>query len=326
MTLSVTHSKTLVSPDSGGEDKVYGTDYVSATSHSLSGLTAGQILYPSSATALTDSANLTWGTAAGQGLFLGAGTATTDVQALSATQTWNNAAVSFTGLKFTITDTASAAGSLALQILGGAAGATNLFAIDKAGNVGIGTTGPATKLETLVASGNNTLQITTTGGSSFIPKLALNRGGDTSWNLSHVSGTFDFTIDQDNNRKVTIRASTGNLGIGTTSPQSLLSLPTTGVLSWEVSAGSIDSSLSRVSAGLIALGTGAAGSFAGRLKLTSAIAAGVTVANLNAAPTTGEIQSVTDALTPAAGSAVAAGGAAKALVWWNGAAWNVFAV
>lgn len=79
---------------------------------------------------------------AGCGLSIPAGTATTDVQALSATQTWNASGVTFTGWKFTITDTASASGSLAMQILGGASGTTNLFSVSKGGN--IDTTGNVT--------------------------------------------------------------------------------------------------------------------------------------------------------------------------------------
>src|SRR3990167_4064935 len=38
MALTVTHSKTLVDPDSGVEDKVYGADYVAADSHALAGI------------------------------------------------------------------------------------------------------------------------------------------------------------------------------------------------------------------------------------------------------------------------------------------------
>jgi hypothetical protein len=38
MAVVVTHSKTLVSPDSGSDDKVYGSDYVSPTSHTIAGL------------------------------------------------------------------------------------------------------------------------------------------------------------------------------------------------------------------------------------------------------------------------------------------------
>lgn len=44
-------------------------------------------------------------------------------------QTWNNGAVTFEGVKIAITDTASAAGSLPFQVLGGAGGATNLFQV-----------------------------------------------------------------------------------------------------------------------------------------------------------------------------------------------------
>lgn len=72
-----------------------------------------------------------------------AGVATTAVAALAILQTWNNAGVTFPGLKFTVTDTASAAGSMAFQLLGGAAGATSLLSVDKAGS---------TKAQNLVAA------------------------------------------------------------------------------------------------------------------------------------------------------------------------------
>jgi hypothetical protein len=38
MAVTVTHSKTLIAPDSGVEDKVYGVDYVAPDSHSITGL------------------------------------------------------------------------------------------------------------------------------------------------------------------------------------------------------------------------------------------------------------------------------------------------
>jgi hypothetical protein len=86
--------------------------------------------------------------------------------------------------------------------------------------------------------------------------------------------------------------------------------------------GTLDTSLSRISAGLVGLGTGAAASFAGRLKLTSTIVAATTVAALNASPTVGEISTVNDALAVTAkGATVAAGGAAVSVVVWNGANW-----
>lgn len=129
-----------------------------------SGLTPGQILYPDSSTTLTSSPNFTWGTAAGQGLFLGAGTATTDQQALSITQTWNNAAVTFTGVKIAITDTASASASKALEILGGAAGTTSLLILDNAGFLKFG--GSTSSFPALIRSGA-TLQLKLANDSGF---------------------------------------------------------------------------------------------------------------------------------------------------------------
>ena len=216
LTVATTHTKTLVSPDSGSEDKVYGSDYVSASSHtsavSVAGATSGGVLYADSTTTLassallaanalvigggagaapfTDGTNLLYTTASGprlqvgsgsgasSGFILGyegtnsgysalwwsgltptasnyalrvsdgatiigaggsgptvviapnnvnktvwvltagagpaitAGTATTDVNAMSVTQTWNAAGVTFTAEKLNVTATAKAAGSL----------------------------------------------------------------------------------------------------------------------------------------------------------------------------------------------------------------------
>ena len=80
---------------------------------------------------------------AGLGPLIAAGTATTDVNALSVTQTWNAAGVAFEGAKIAITDTASAAGALAFQVLGGASATTNLFNVDKNGSITIPGTGTA---------------------------------------------------------------------------------------------------------------------------------------------------------------------------------------
>lgn len=53
---------------------------------------------------------------AGAGPAITAGTATTDVNALSTTQTWNGGAVNFRGIRQVVTATASAAGSLDLSL------------------------------------------------------------------------------------------------------------------------------------------------------------------------------------------------------------------
>lgn len=73
---------------------------------------------------------------AGAGPAITAGTAVTDVAALSITRTNNNAAVA-TGVDINITDTLSAAGYIPFQIRNGA---TNLFKMDKTGNLTINAT------------------------------------------------------------------------------------------------------------------------------------------------------------------------------------------
>ena len=74
---------------------------------------------------------------AGSGLSITAGTATTDVNALSATQTWNNGAVTFTANKTNVTNTASGASSLLedWQI-----GGVSKASIGLAGDIKIGNT------------------------------------------------------------------------------------------------------------------------------------------------------------------------------------------
>jgi hypothetical protein len=67
----------------------------------------------------TQKAQLT--SSSGQGLLITAGTATTDVNALNITQTWNDAADTFTAIELNVTNTASAATSLLMDLqVGGA--------------------------------------------------------------------------------------------------------------------------------------------------------------------------------------------------------------
>lgn len=72
--------------------------------------------------------------------------------------------------------------------------------------------------------------------------------------------------------------SLGKVGIGV-APSSLLTLTTAGVFGWDTGASATDTALSRISAGVLGVGTGAAGSFAGTLKATTINA--VTAIQLN---------------------------------------------
>lgn len=147
---------------------------------------------------------------AGKGPAITAGTAVSDVQSLSTTQTWNASGVTFTGHKYTVTDTASASGSLHSQWLGGAAGTTTLMSLSRLGRITVNN-----GVRTGVESGGN--------------------------------GTVDIT------------GYSADIGFGSNV-----------ALRWESTAtitGANDTGLSRISAGVVGVGTGAAASTAGTLEL-----------------------------------------------------------
>lgn len=174
--------------------------------------------------------------AAGAGPSIIAGTAITDVNALSITQTWNNAAVT-TGVKISITDTTSASTSNLIDILGGAAGATRYFAVSKAGvlwatgGLYVGN-GPLTSAVSAAFVGNNTYFYSS--GAAAV----LNIRGTTAV-IAGVTGTiFGMTASAND------------------------------------ATGAMDTGLSRVSAGVIGVGTGAAASVAGTLSAIAYISGG----------------------------------------------------
>jgi len=201
--------------------------------------------------------------------------------------TWNDVNCA-TGVKWVVTDTSSAAASLPFQILGGAAGTTNLFSISKVGTARFG------------------------DGTSSNPTI----GFFSQTNLGlYKWGTDAVAIS--NNGNVNWFASAGNMGLGQTS-----------AIIWSNAAnnaisGTWTASIGQISAGLLGIGaSGTSVGFGGRLKLTSTIVAATTVAALNASPTVGEISTVNDALAVTAkGATVTAGGSAVAVLVWNGANW-----
>ena len=75
--------------------------------------------------------------ASGSALTLTGGTVTASAPLIDASQTWNNAAVTFTGLRVNVTNTASAAASLLADVQ---VGGTNVFSINRAGGLGAGGT------------------------------------------------------------------------------------------------------------------------------------------------------------------------------------------
>ena len=114
------------------------------------------------------------------GLAITPATATTDVNALSVTQTWNNAAVNFTGIKLDVTSTADGASSLLMDLRDDAA---SKFSVTKAGDVTSAASITATgafafpNSTVLRAPSNGILRLTDTAETNF---SRINLGGDSS--------------------------------------------------------------------------------------------------------------------------------------------------
>jgi hypothetical protein len=89
-------------------------------------------------------------------------TLTASAPVLNLAQTWNNGAVTFTGVKLNATDTASNAASLLMDLQ---VGATNKFKIDKAGNVFVGNPAAGFTNTGIIALG---AAFGTAGGSSNV--------------------------------------------------------------------------------------------------------------------------------------------------------------
>ena len=84
-----------------------------------------------------------------------------------------------------------------------------------------------------------------------------------------------------------------------------------------------DNGLSRISAGLIGVGTGGAGSFAGALKATRLITDPLTFATLPASPSSGARCMITDATSTVFATLAATGGANVMPVFYDGTNWRI---
>lgn len=97
--------------------------------------------------------------------------------------------------------------------------------------------------------------------------------------------------------------------------------------STNAASGSTDAGLSRVSNGVVGVGTGAAGSVAGQIRATSLTSVALTVATLPASPVAGQRAFVTDSnaisYTLGIGTVVAGGGTTAVPVIWDGANWRI---
>lgn len=111
------------------------------------------------------------------------GTLTTNLNTLSGTVTWNNAGVTFTGLSYTVTDTASNAASLLINLV---TGSVSAFKVRKDGLTTIGSPTAAgsapTTAQVRLAVGNvaspNVLQINGNSTADNVPVLSIFRSGN----------------------------------------------------------------------------------------------------------------------------------------------------
>lgn len=147
----------------------------------------------------------------------GLGTITTDKKVLDLSVTWNNAGVTFTGLKFSVTDTASNAASLLMDLQ---VGGVSKFSVDKTGKV-IAAVGASPTNPTLTvaggggnsgfASSNGYDYFYTRAGSPMLyfgyERIDLGNSSKVTWS-SALGGTADVVLNRDAAATLALRNST----------------------------------------------------------------------------------------------------------------------
>lgn len=205
--------------DGTGAWSTPGSSLTSGTTAVSGGANYAVLREDGSAKLIADSSLLFGGAAAGTGLSIAAGTATTDVNALSLTQTWNNAAVT-TGVKISITDIASASTANLLSVNGGAAGTTNYWNISKTGilwapasTFGIGASGTKAVIGVTTISTTSELDLFNGNYNSVNSSWYANATTSSNFKLNS-SGICGFTAGNDGSSGAAFTTTISQAGSG----------------------------------------------------------------------------------------------------------------
>lgn len=163
---------------------------------------------------------------------LGGATVTTSNPVLNLSQTWNAGAVTFTGLKLNVTDTASASASLLADLQ---VGGSSKFSVNKSGNVSaagtLAVTGAATLSSTLGVTGALTASSTlaVTGDATFDTNTLFVDATNNRVGVGTAAPGVLFQVDQDTatswmikTRAVSVDNSSGFWNDGTKNVQMVL--------------------------------------------------------------------------------------------------------
>lgn len=185
------------------------------------------------------------------------GTLTTDQKPLDISATFNNAAVTFTGIKANFTDTASASGSLLLDVQ---KGGTSQVAVNKNGRLLVGITGDPASGEVMQVlsrtasvftqwhrssgtvgggvvgtTGNNLMLYTHTGAfgsETYVERASIGSG---SFVINDPGNDYDFRVEGDTDANLLfVDASADRVGVGTNSPAAKFHSSTTDAANYSI--------------------------------------------------------------------------------------------
>lgn len=268
----------------------------------------------------------------GTELTIASGTKTASAPVLDMTQTWNNGAVTFTGLKLNATDTASAGPSLLLDIGVGGGTYVSRFSVSKSGDIITGGASVGSITTQSASFGNGLWHVSSVRGPTLFS------GGTLNWVASGTpsGGTIDTIITRRGAANLRLGAADAAAPVAQTLSVQSVVTGTTNTAGANFTITGSQGTGTGVGGSIIfqvapAGSTGTAqNALATTLTLDSVgsvrVTRALTVATLPGTPLAGMIARVTDALIPTIGMTVAAGGAAYALVNYNGANWTVIGV